>query len=136
MLAWAFAKAEHAGATAALAEAASTRAAHLCEPQAIATVALSLVKLGATHATAKRRDGLVWQTRLRMRQADADAGGVAARTPSKRMVPNAFVPVTEKRREIVMIPTTRPATAPPATAARAARTRHGARRHPRSSPRD
>lgn len=49
--------------------------------------------------TAKRRDDLVWQTRQRLRQADVDAGGVSARTPSKRLVPNAFVPATEKRRD-------------------------------------
>ena len=54
MLSWAFAKMEHKGATAALAEAASGRAFEL-EPQAIATIALSLVKLGAANASDKRR---------------------------------------------------------------------------------
>ena len=49
--------------------------------------------------TTKRRDDLVWETRLRMRHTDSDAGGLAARTRSKPMVPNTFVPATEKRRD-------------------------------------
>lgn len=50
--------------------------------------------------TSKRRDDLVWQTRLRMRQADADAGGRNLSRPrSKQMLPNKFVPCTEKRRD-------------------------------------
>ena len=49
--------------------------------------------------TSKRRDDLVWQTRLRMRYADPDAGGKPTRARSKTMVPNRFVPATEKRRD-------------------------------------
>jgi hypothetical protein len=50
--------------------------------------------------TSKRRDDLVWQTRLRLRQSDSDANGVGCmRGGTKRLVPNRFVPVTEKRRD-------------------------------------
>jgi hypothetical protein len=37
--------------------------------------------------TAKSRDDLVWETRTRLRRADADAGGTAARTPAVRSPP-------------------------------------------------
>ena len=47
----------------------------------------------------KRRDDLVWQTRQRMRMKDADAGGRAKTGGAKQMVPNRFVPATEKRRD-------------------------------------
>ncbi len=49
--------------------------------------------------TSKRRDDLVWQTRMRMRTADADAGGKPLRPRSKQLHPNRFVPCTEKRRD-------------------------------------
>ena len=49
----------------------------------------------------RRRDDLVWQTRQRLQAKDSDANGVAARvgSGSKTMVPNFFVPATEKRRD-------------------------------------
>ena len=53
MMAWAYAKVEHSGVTAAAAAAARDRATEL-EPQSIATLALSLVKLGCTHAADSR----------------------------------------------------------------------------------
>ena len=53
MLSWSFAKLEHRGATGALASAASSRAGQL-EPQAIATIALSLVKLNVASGTDRR----------------------------------------------------------------------------------
>lgn len=78
------------------------RAGRLVEP---ASPPVPLRKIGRKHneyvvPTSKRRDDLVWQTRMRMRQTDADANGVAAKSPrAKQMVPNTFVPVTEKRRD-------------------------------------
>ena len=52
--------------------------------------------------TSKRRDDLVWATRVRLLHADADAGGkLHARARSKQLRPNRFVPCTEKRRDDV-----------------------------------
>jgi len=45
--------------------------------------------------TTKRRDALVWETRLRMREAQVR--GTTPR-PQKAMVPNSFVPPTDKPR--------------------------------------
>jgi len=45
--------------------------------------------------TSRRRDALVWETRLRMRQAQL--AGTKPK-PQRAMVPNTFVPPTDKRR--------------------------------------
>jgi hypothetical protein len=43
--------------------------------------------------TAKRRDDVVWETRMRMR------AGAAPSPRHKKMVPNTYVPATDKRRD-------------------------------------
>ena len=69
-------------------------------PQPLQTVAAPRRRINTYEVpTSKRRDELVWSVRQAMRNSDADAGGLAARTPSKRIVPNTFVPATEKRRD-------------------------------------
>ena len=42
---------------------------------------------------AKRRDDVVWETRMRMR------AGAAPSPRHKKMVPNTYVPATDKRRD-------------------------------------
>ena len=76
------------------------RVVSVASPTPAATVAASRRRPNSyVVPTAKRRDDLVWQTRMRMRETDPDAGGKAHRPHSKQLQPNRFVPCTEKRRD-------------------------------------